>query len=372
MTVSAISIVVVIFSVIAALDRIFGGRLGLAKEFEKGFMLLGNMALSMIGMIIISPWIAQMLTPVFDGFYNIFGIDPSIIPASLFANDMGGASLAVEVAKDPAVGLYNALVVSSMMGVTISFTLPYAMGVVKKEHHKNMMMGFLCGIVTVPVGCFVGGLILGLPILTVTLNLLPIILLAAIIALGLVFIPDLSVKIFNILGIAIKVLITVGLALGIIRFLTGYELLPGLDTIENGAAVCLNAAIVMTGAFPLLYILSKLLKKPIGRIGKLAGINDVSAVGFVSSVATSMTTFGMMDDMDSKGVMLNSAFAVSAAFTFAGHLAFTMAFPGSGTPYIIAMIVGKLLSGIAALVLAVFMYKRSEKKNTPVTESENI
>ena len=357
-----ISVIVVIFSVLAAADRIFGGRLGMGKEFERGFMLLGNMALSMIGMIIISPWLAELLTPAFDGFYSIFGLDPSIIPASLFANDMGGAPLAVEVAKDPAVGMYNALVVSSMMGVTISFTLPYAMEAVGKEHHREMLLGFLCGIVTVPVGCFVGGLVLGLSALTVILNLLPILFIAVIVALGLVFLPEISVKIFNILGIAIKTLITVGLVLGIIRFLTGYELIKGLDTIESGAAVCLNAAIVMTGAFPLIYLVSKLLKKPLERVGKAVDINEVSAVGFISSVATSVTTFGMMDRMDKKGVMLNSAFAVSAAFTFAGHLAFTMAFPGSGTPYIVAMIVGKLISGAVALALAVVIYKRTSKE----------
>jgi ethanolamine transporter len=363
-----VSIIVVIFSVLAAIDRIFGSRLGLGKEFERGFMLFGNMALSMIGMIIISPWIADMLSPAFDGFYSIFGIDPSIIPASLFANDMGGAPLSVEVAKDASLGLYNALVVSSMMGVTISFTIPYALGAVKKDNHREMFLGLLCGIVTVPVGCFVSGLMLGIGLLDVILNLTPIIIIAIVIALGLLFAPNMSVKIFSILGIAMKVIITVGLALGIIRFLTGVEVIKGLATIEEGAAVCLNAAIVMTGAFPLIYIISRLLKRPIQSVGRAAQINEVSAVGFVSTLATSVTTFGMMDDMDKKGILLNSAFAVSAAFTFAGHMAFTMAFPGSDGAYIGAMIAGKLISGVFALALAVIIHKRQ----TPKAQNEAV
>ena len=367
-----VSVIVVIFSVLAALDRIFGSRLGLGKEFERGFMLFGNMALSMIGMIIISPWIADILSPAFDGFYNVFGIDPSIIPASLFANDMGGAPLSIEVAKDASVGLYNALVVSSMMGVTISFTIPYALGAVKKENHKEMFLGLLCGIVTVPIGCFVSGLMLGIGLLTLLLDLMPIIILAVIIALGLVFAPNMSVRIFSILGVAMKVIITAGLALGIVKFLTGIEVIKGLATIEEGAAVCLNAAVVMTGAFPLIYIISKLLKKPIQKIGRATDINEVSAVGFISSLATSVTTFGMMDDMDKKGILLNSAFAVSAAFTFAGHLAFTMAFPGANVAYIGAVIVGKLISGVFALCLAVIIHKRQTSKITQeVTVTEN-
>ena len=87
---SVITIVMVVFSMLGALDRIFGCRFGLGKEFERGFMLLGTMALSMIGMIVISPWIAEILSPVFDAVWNLLRIDPSVIPASLFANDMGG------------------------------------------------------------------------------------------------------------------------------------------------------------------------------------------------------------------------------------------------------------------------------------------
>ena len=106
-----ISVLMLAFSLLGALDRIFGNKFGLGKEFERGFMLLGTMALSMIGMIVISPFIAQILSPFFDVFYNTFGIDPSIIPATFFANDMGGAALAVEIAENEEIGLFNALVV---------------------------------------------------------------------------------------------------------------------------------------------------------------------------------------------------------------------------------------------------------------------
>ena len=80
-----LSMIMLVFSLIAAVDRIFGNKLGLGREFERGFMMLGPMALSMIGMIVISPWIAGILSPVFDLVWNHLHIDPSIIPASLFA-----------------------------------------------------------------------------------------------------------------------------------------------------------------------------------------------------------------------------------------------------------------------------------------------
>lgn len=354
-----ITVVMLVFSMLGALDRILGCRFGLGKEFERGFHLLGIMALSMIGMIVISPWIADVLAPVFDLVWNTLHIDPSIIPASLFANDMGGAPLSVEVAKDPAVGMFNALVVSSMMGCTISFTIPFALGVIEEHLHKSVLLGFLCGIVTIPVGCLIGGLTLGLPIGALVGDLLPLLLFSGLIALGLVLCPMQCVKIFGIIGKGIKILITIGLALAILRYLSGIELLPGLATLEEGAMVCLNASAVMSGAFPLMFVLSKLLQKPLAYLGKKIGINEISALGFVSSMATSVTTYGMMKDMDERGVVYNAAFTISGAFTFAGHLAFTMAFDSD---YILPMIVGKLTAGFTSVLVAVLVCRRQEKK----------
>lgn len=51
---------------------------------------------------------------------------------------------------------------------------------------------------------------------------------------------------------------------------------------------------------------------------------------------------------------INSAFAVSAAFTFAGHLAFTVAFDPS---YLLPVIVGKIMAGILSVIVAGVVYK---------------
>lgn len=348
------------FSVLGAIDRIIGNRFGLGEQFEKGFHLFGISALSMIGMIILAPLLAQFMDPVLR-LMGSLRLEPSILPATLFANDMGGAALSYQVAADPALGRFNALVVSSMMGVTISFTVPVALTMVKAEQHKNTLLGFLCGVITVPLGCFVGGLLMGIAPMTVLWDLLPLLVFSALICCCLLFWPTATVKVFQIFGTAIGVLITIGLAIGVVEFLTGLTPLKGLDTLENGAAICLNASVVASGAFPFMHILSKLLDKPLKWLGKAMGINQVSALGFVSTIATSVTTYGMMGVMDAKGVVLNSAFAISAAFTLAGHLAFTMAMDASA---IAPMIAGKLFAGVLAVVLATFIYKRGERKQT--------
>ena len=350
-----LTVIMLIFSVIGAIDRIFGGRLGLVKQFEKGYMLLGNMALSMLGMIIVAPLLSSWISPALDFVYNAFGIDPSIIPASIFANDMGGTAMGLEVMKNQSVGAFNALVVSSMMGCTISFTIPFALGVVDKSQHKSMFTGMLCGIATIPIGCFVSGLFCNVGIFTLLINLLPLIIFAALIVLGLLYIPNISINIFKGLGWFMSAVITVGLVLGGIGFLSGSPVINGLGDMTEATMICMNASIVLSGSFTLMHIVSLILKKPLRAFGKVLGINEASSSGFISTIVTNAATFGNMKDMDDKGVILNSAFAVSAAFVFGSHLAFTLAYAPN---LVFQVIIGKLVSGICSVVLAVLISKR--------------
>ena len=54
---NVLSIIIVIFSILGAVDYILNNRFGIGKEWEKGFHLIGTMSLSMIGMIVLAPWI---------------------------------------------------------------------------------------------------------------------------------------------------------------------------------------------------------------------------------------------------------------------------------------------------------------------------
>lgn len=352
---NVITIVVLIFSVVGAIDYLIGNKIGVGEEFKKGFSLFCPMALTMLGMIVIAPAIGVWLTPIFEGFYNLFGIDPSIIPASLFANDMGGMQLAQSLSKSDSIGNYNAFVVSSMMGCVISFTIPFALGVIKKEQHKELFFGLLCGIITIPIGCFVAGLTCGIGVLDLLLNLLPLIIISVIIAVALIFVPQVCIKCFAAFGFFMKTLAIIGLLCAIFTFLTKIKISEHFDTFENGAFICANATVTLSGALPFMFLVSKLLKKPLNKLGEKIGVNSVSTVALLGNMVTNATTFGLMDKMDKKGTVLNSAFAVSAAFTFGGHLAFTMAFDSS---YVLPMILGKIISGVSALILAFVLYKK--------------
>ncbi len=358
---SPITITILLFSLFGAVDYLIGNKIGVGREFEKAFTLFAPMALSMLGMIVIAPAIGAWLSPVFEGFYNAFGIDPSIIPASLFANDMGGAPLAQSICKSLDVGNYNAFVTSSMMGCVISFTIPFSLGMVKQEQHKELFFGLLSGIATIPVGSFVAGLICKISLLPLILNLLPLTILALVIGFALIFVPKICIKCFAVFGIFMKILGVAGLVVSIFTFLTKIEISPYFDTFENAAFVCANACVTLSGALPLMFIITKLLNKPLEKLGSTMGINGISTLALLGSLVTNASTFGIMDKMDKRGVVLNSAFAVSASFVFGSHLAFTMAFNAG---YVLPMIIGKLISGACAVLLAYLIYKDDARKTS--------
>ena len=212
---SPISLVMACFSVLGALDLIIGNKLGLGKQFERGIMLLGTMVMSMAGMIVLAPLIAYLLRPVLEFTSSIIPFEPSVVPAMIIANDMGGAPLAMEFASNTQVGYFNALIVAAMMGATISFNIPFAMGVVPKEKHDKLMLGILCGIVTTPIGCIVSAWIIGLPIADVLASIIPLFICALLIAIALFLFPKACVKVFKVFGEIIKTIILLGLVVGI-------------------------------------------------------------------------------------------------------------------------------------------------------------
>lgn len=356
---NAITIVILVFSVLGAVDYVLGNKIGMGSEFQRAFSLFGPMALSVLGMIVIAPAIGVLLTPFCSWFYDLFGIDPSIIPVSFLANDMGGMTLAQSICVSKNIGDYNAFVVSSMMGCVISFTLPISLGMVKQSQHKELLLGFLCGIATIPVGSFVAGLMCKLPPRTLLINLLPLLILSLIVGIALICAPQICMKCFGVFGTVMKVLAIVGLVLSVFTFLTKRIISPDLDTYENAVFVCANACVTLSGALPLMFVVSKILNQPLTGLGSRLGINGISALAFVGSLVTNVSTFGVMEKMDRKGVVLNAAFSVSAAFVFGSHLAFTMAFDNA---YVLPMIVGKLVSGFCAVVLALLLYKEAPGK----------
>ena len=189
-------------------------------------------------------------------------------------------------------------------------------------------------------------------------NLVPIGVIAALIALGLWLAEGAMVKGFAVFGKVVVAVVTVGLAAAIVESLTGLMLIPGMAPISEGFETVGAIAIVLAGAFPLVAVVTKALRRPLMAVGKWLGINEPAAAGLIASLANSIATFGLVKDMNYRGKVVNIAFAVSAAFVFGDHLGFTAGFAPEMLPAVIA---GKLAGGISAVAVALWLTRDNGK-----------
>ena len=341
--------IMMIFMVLGAIDRIIGNKYGLGEEFENGINAMGPLALAMVGVVSIAPVLADVLRPVVVPVYQALGADPSMFATTLLAIDMGGYPLAKELALTPEAAQYAGIILGSMMGPTIVFSIPVALGIIRPEDRRYLATGMLAGFVTIPLGCVVGGLVAGWPIGFLVMNMIPVTIVAVLIAIGLWRIPEKMINGFNIFGKGVVILITVALAAIIWETLTGIVIIPGMTPIWEGVQIVGSIAIVLAGAFPMVKFITKVFAKPLASLGRAMGMGEVAAAGLVATLANNIPMFNMMKDMDNRGKILNCAFAVSAAFAFGDHLGFTA---GVEPDMIFPMIVGKLVAGITALLVA--------------------
>lgn len=347
--------IIAIFAVLGGIDRIFDNRFQLAHQFQEGILAMGSLALAMVGIICLAPVVASILRPIVVPLYSFLGADAAMFAGTLLACDMGAGSLAMEMTSDPQAAMLGGVLTGSMLGATIVFTIPVALGIIDPGDRPALAKGVLCGIITIPLGILVGGLTAGFPIGMIARNLIPIILIAILISLGLWRAESAMIKGFTVFGKGVSIVITIGLIAAIFEHLTGRVIIPGMTPISEGFETVGAIAVVLAGAFPLMYVITKALNAPLLRLGNALGINDTAAAGMVTSLANSIATFGMLKDMDERGKIVNIAFAVSAAFVLGDHMGFAAGF---APEMLLPMILGKLTGGIGAVAVALLLTRK--------------
>ncbi len=362
--------ILMICMVLGGLDRAIGNRFGLGEKFEEGFNAMGPLALSMVGVYALSPVLAKILSPVVAPIYGLVGADPAMFAGTLLANDMGGWPLAQAMTDNPDAQRLSGLILGAMMGATVVFTIPVALGIIGKDDRPFLAKGVLAGIVTIPLGVVTSGLIAGMPAGFVLINTVPIIFAAVLIALGLWWKPDAMTTGFLWFGKGLVFIISVGLVIGVFETMTGVKIMPAgweLLPVTEGLAVVGSIAMMLLGAFPAVHLIVTLGAKPLAAVGKLIGVNKSAAGGFIATLANNIAMFEIMKNMDKRGKILNAAFAVSAAFVLGDHLGFTA---GVARDMIAPMIAGKLVAGITAVIVALLLFARAFPASSPEADHE--
>ena len=353
-------------AVIGGLDRLFGGKLGLGGKFEEGFLYLGPTALSMAGIICLAPLLSAGLQGSVAPLCRYIGVDPAIL-GGLLAIDMGGYQLSVDLAQDPLIGAYTGIVVAAIFGCTITFTIPMGIGIIDAEDRPLFAKGILLGLAAMPVALVTGGLLCGLSPKSILFQNLPIVFLAVLFLLGIWKIPEQMIRGFSIFASCIRLLITVGLILGAVQYMTGFAILPGMAPLEDAMKVVSSIGIGMLGSLPVSEILQRILRRPFSWAGRKAGINDASVAGLLIGTVSVIPALTMLHQMDTRGKVVNVAFLVSAASALAAHFGFTM---GTEPQLAVPLLAAKWVGGIAGALLALAV-TRPKKVSTSAGAEED-
>ena len=343
-------------AVLGGFDRILGNRFGYGDKFEKGFQMLGNVGLSMAGVICLAPALGKRIRFLVGPVCNALKMDPSIF-GSLLAIDMGGYSLAVDLAKDPQLGLYAGIIISSMFGATLVFHIPVGVGFLG-ERDESFMKGILLGLATMPGALLVGGLAMGLELGRILWNSLPVFLLSAALAVGILKAPGAMMRGFKAFARVIRAVATLGLTAAAVTHMTGFVLLDTMPPLQEAMKVAVSIGIVMLGGMPLAELLRRLLKVPFRWIGDRTGIDGAGTSAVLVALVSATPALAMLPQMNRRSRVVVAAFLVNGVCIIGSHFAFCQSVAPESVG---ALLAAKLVGGILAVTVAL-VCTRGEKE----------
>lgn len=358
-----VMVILTVFFVLGALDRCIGNRIGFGVEFERGFKLMGPIALSVLGLTCVAPAVAELLKEVVVPVYHLFGADAAMFAGTFFSPDAGGYAVAAQLAEDPELAYFSGLVVGSIFGAAITMAIPVACGLISKEDTRYLAVGMLCGFIGVPLGGMTGGLLAGLETTVILRNLMPVIIIAALVIFGLAVFPKQTILVFQVLAKALLIMIMIGLAAGAVEKMTGIALVENMNPITDGFLTVGSIGLTLGGALPLIWLVTRTMERPLQRISGKMGVNSAAVTGLFISLASIVPAYAMMKDMNTRGKVLVSAFTATSANILGPHLGFAASV---NQDYIIPMMGAKVVAALIGVPISLFFCKRLFEKEESV------
>lgn len=369
---TVIMIIMMVFCVVGGIDKIRGNRHGYGEKFDEAFAALKPIALAMIGVITLVPIVQLLLEPIITPVYELFGASPAMFAGTLLPIDSGGHPLAMQLAGDDlAIGNFSGVVLGSTFGCLIIGNIPICLSILEKKDHNCFAMAVLVSVITIPIGCIAGGLAMNLTpyklsMARILINLIPVIIVAALVAVGLILKPRQMMRAFCAIGNVMQAILVVGIVLSAVQSVTGLRLplfrlmvepsVPGgTSPLTDSLVIVGSIALILAGAFPMVLWISRVFRKPIAKLSGLLGMNEEGGAGLIASLASIFPALDLFRSMNKKAQLLVLAFCMSGAFVFGDHLGYTA---GVEHDMVLPLIVAKLVGGITALLLANFLYPK--------------
>jgi ethanolamine transporter len=354
-----ISWILAIFAVIGGLDYLFGNKLGLGSKFERALSLMGPMATSITGVIVMVPLLSLGLQKTIVPLFSAIGFDPGAF-GGLIPIDWGGFFLARDLAIDPRMGLYGGVNVAGTFGTVLSFAIPLGMRVLKeKEKQDAFARGILEGLVIMPISLILGGLVAGLGFTEIIWHSLPILVLSGLVLFGIWKNLPLMIRIFTVFAQILRAIGILGITIGAFQQMSGVTLIPILTPILDALRIISMITVTMLGCLPLSEFLTRMLRKPLTSLAKKVRTSPEALSDPIMTIASGTAGIIAMQDFDVRGIELNAAFVVFAVSALSAQLTFIL---NNAPDYIASYMVTKFVGGFLAILFSVWMMNRRENR----------
>ncbi len=352
--------IMLVFALIGFIDKLFNLKWGLSETFDRGFLTMGSLSISIVGIYCVGLTFMSNNIEFFKSINDYLFFDSSILIGSVLCPDMGGYPIVSQISQDASMILFSGILLTSLLGQTITFQLPIFLAFVKDQEISTMMRGFIVGIVVVPVGLLLCYPMIELPLNSFIINLLPIVILCIVIAIMVIKIPQITIKILSTIANAIKALSYILFLIVIVGLYIPELQYVETSLVEECCLMILKMIVIISGSMILSDLILKYGSAYIQKIADKLKVNKESIIGFVLNCASSLAMLPLYSKMDKKGKLLNAAFSVSGAYLFGGQLAFVS---NVANDSIMTYVFAKLLCGILSVILMSFIYERTKEND---------
>jgi ethanolamine transporter len=346
------------FAAVGLIDKIQGNKWGLAREFDNGLLTMGTITMPVTGIYCVGITLIKHYAGAISGWTQGLPIDPSIIIGCLLAPDLGAPFLTVELTENLNLAYFSGVVVAGCLGQFISFQLPVLLSTQEEKEKPSMMKGFLQGLIAIPFGLMTGGVLIGLSLKEILINMSLISVVCFI--LGVAFIKAAL--------IVERTLIAFGNAIAFGSYIMFAVVVFGLffpqwKAVDDGLVheiliILIKMIIIICGGMVLSNVCIRYFKHQLSWIAKKMNTNDAAVMGLILNCISSLPMTALIPEMDENGKKINTAFAVSGAYLLGGQMVFISSI-GNKTVFW-AYFFSKLTAGIVSVAISMRTARKKE------------
>lgn len=343
------------FALIGLFDNLFGDKLGLADDFNQGLAVMGQLSLATLGFYCIGISFVQNNAEAIAGLTAGMPFDPSLIIGCILCTDVGGLPLTLQLAQTTTIGVYTGALVGSGLGMTVGYQLPVFLSALDKKHMPILMRGLVYGLIALPAGLILGGLLLDMSVGTWLVNTIPVLVLCGALVIAFFTVPNGTMKLLSAFGIAIRILSYILFALVIIGVFLPQFAIADRTLVEEMMYINVKTTVVACGGLVFCKLAIRYCGGPIQAAARLLKTNGESIIGLIINCFQGIAMIPLFPKMDRRGKLMNAAFSVCGAYLMGGKMAYAAAMVDA--KYMPAFMVNKIAAGILSVVLVCLLEK---------------